>query len=79
MTSTSPETVRRFVNNGRSSAEFIAALCQGLKVPAEWMLYGAGDPGAALGGGTDTGEPPTAGGVGKRSGPRRPMPARARA
>ena len=73
-----PETVRRYLNNGRPSVEFIAALCRGLRVSPEWMLYGAGESGAAPSGGADADTPPTAGGgVGTRPRPRKPLPARA--
>lgn len=42
MTSTHPETVRRYLLSGRPSVEFLGAVCEAFEVCAEWMLFGRG-------------------------------------
>ena len=35
-----PETVRRYLANGRPTAYFVAAFCRTMGMPLEWLLYG---------------------------------------
>ena len=46
-TGTHPETVRRYLANGRASAHFLAALCRSFDVSPEWLLTGRGQMGTA--------------------------------
>jgi transcriptional regulator with XRE-family HTH domain len=42
LTQTHPETVRRYMQGQSPSVEFLAALCPGLGINADWLLTGRG-------------------------------------
>lgn len=42
LTATHPETVRRYLQGQSPSVEFLAALCRGLGINADWLLTGRG-------------------------------------
>lgn len=42
MTSTHPETVRRYLQGQSPSVEFVTALCKALSISGEWLLTGEG-------------------------------------
>ncbi|HEX8877502.1 MAG TPA: hypothetical protein VF777_12195 [Phycisphaerales bacterium] len=42
LTATHPESVRRYMLGAAPSPEFLAALCRGLSINADWLLNGQG-------------------------------------